>query len=530
MNPNTKSQKSVYVTLGAGFAIGAICMAGLYSGAGSKAFAESHLPSFAQRTISAPSSESVTEVRNLDSFYTNLASFVSPAVVDIQSTSGRQQGANGERVPMSGGEGSGFILRPDGYIVTNDHVVAGFDNVKVILKDGREFEGKVTRAHDSDIAVIKIEAKDLPTLAFGDSDKLKPGQMAMAVGSPFSFQQSVTFGHISALGRNKTLIEDRFYPDMIQTDTSINMGNSGGPLCNIDGQVIGLNTAIYSPSGTSAGIGLAIPSNQVRLIVDKLIETGKIVRSQIGIQPDNMTDYQKQQKHLSGGALVVDAPESGPAGMAGIKKDDIVVRVGHTTINSQMDLRNAMLEYTPGTVVDVEVIRSGVHKSFKVKLEQHKEVTPQQLGQGGQGQQQFRFPRGSDGPEEFFKNFGGQIPGLGDGMGDLKPRTRTAPKSTDGKAHLGVSVGNLTDDARHQFSIPSDAKGAVVADVTPGSVADTMGIEPGDVIEVLGTKQITTADELSSAMASVKPGDTVRIRFTRYGEGSVSTKQLDVTF
>ena len=530
MNPNNNSKKSVYVTLGAGFAIGAICMAGLYSGAGSKAFAETRLPSFAPRTISSPSSESVAEVRNLDSFYTNLASFVSPAVVDIQSTSGRQQGASGERVPVSGGEGSGFILRPDGYIVTNDHVVAGFDNVKVILKDGREFEGKVTRAHDSDIAIIKIEAKDLPTLAFGDSDKLKPGQMAMAVGSPFSFQQSVTFGHISALGRNKTLIEDRFYPDMIQTDTSINMGNSGGPLCNIDGQVVGLNTAIYSPSGTSAGIGLAIPSNQVRLIVDKLIESGKIVRSQIGIQPDNMTDYQKQQKHLSGGALVIDAPESGPAGMAGIKKDDVVVRVGHTAVNSQMDLRNAMLEYAPGTAVDVEVIRSGVHKSFKVKLEQHKEITPQQLGQGGQGQQQFRFPRGFDGPEEFFKNFGGQVPGLGDGQGEGQPRTRTAPKSSDGKAHLGVSVGNLTDDARHQFSIPSSAKGAVVADVTPGSVADSLGIEPGDVIELLGSKQISSADELSSIMAGVKPGDSLRIRFSRYGEGSVSTKQLDVRF
>ena len=525
MKPNIKSPKSVYVTLGAGFAIGVMCMA--FSGAAfSTASAEAHLPSFTPRTISAPSTESVAEVRNLDSFYTNLAGFVSPAVVDIQSTSGRQQGSNGERVPISGGEGSGFILRPDGYIVTNDHVVAGFDNVKVILKDGREFEGKVTRAHDSDIAVVKIDAKDLPTLSFGDSSKLKPGQMAMAVGSPFSFQQSVTFGHISALGRNKTMIEDRFYPDMIQTDTSINMGNSGGPLCNIDGQVIGLNTAIYSPSGTSAGIGLAIPSNQVRLIVDKLIENGKIVRSQIGIQPDNMTDYQKEQKHLSGGALVVDAPESGPAGMAGIKKDDIVIRVGHSTVNNQMDLRNAMLEYAPGTVVDVEVIRNGVHKSFKVKLEQHKEITPQQLTPNGQGQQQFRFPRGFDGPEEFFKDFSGQIPGLGDGQ----PRSRTAPRSQDGKPHLGVSVGNLTDEARRQFSIPSDAKGAVVADVTPGSVAESIGIEPGDVIEVLGTKQIASADDLSSIMSGVKPGDSLRIRFTHYGDGSVSTKQLDVKF
>jgi len=531
MNPQPKTPKSVYATLGVGIALGAVCMIGINGGANiSRAFAETHLPPFEPRTISAPSRESVAEVKNLDNFYTNLASFVSPAVVDIQSTSGRQVSADGERVPMTGGEGSGFILRPDGYIVTNDHVVGGFENVKVILKDGREFEGKVTRAHDSDIAIVKINAKDLPTLAFGDSEKLKPGQIAMAVGSPFAFQQSVTFGHISALDRDRTFIEGRYYPDMIQTDTPINMGNSGGPLCNIDGQVVGINTAIYSPSGTSAGIALAIPSNQVRLIVDKLIETGKIVRSQIGLAPANLTDYQKQQRHLMGGALVADAPEAQPAGMAGIKKDDVVVRVGHTTINTQMDLRNAMLEYAPGTSVDVEVIRNGEHKTFKVKLQEHKEVTEQdsQLQGGGrQGQPQFRFPRGlgGDGPEQFFKDMPGlQNPGQG------QPRIRTAPGTSDGKPHLGVAVGNLTDDIRRQYSIPADAKGAVVAEVTPGSVADGVGIQPGDVIESLGSKQITSASDLTAAMSGVKSGDTRQIRFTRYGEGSIMRNQMDVKF
>jgi serine protease Do len=355
--------------------------------------------------------------------------------------------------------------------------------------------------------------------------------MAMAVGSPFSFQQSVTFGHISALGRDRTRIEDRFYPDMIQTDTAINMGNSGGPLCNIEGQVVGLNTAIYSPSGTSAGIGLAIPSNQVRLIVDKLIETGKIVRSQIGIAPDNLTDYQKQQKHVSGGALVADAPESGPAGMAGIKKDDIVVRVGHTTINSQMDLRNAMLEYAPGTPVDVEVIRAGARKTFKVKLEQHKDLaTPAApLGvPGGQGQQQFRFPKGFNAPEEFFKDFPG-IQGV-PGNGGRQPRTQPSPVTPDGKPRLGVTIGNLTDDVRKQFSIPATAKGAVVADVAPGSIAEGIGLQPGDVIEGLGGKSISTAQDLTSVMAGVKHGETRQIRFSRYGIGSVMNSQMDVAF
>ena len=296
MNDKIQTPKSVYLLLGAGFAVGAVSMAGIYGAKGvhvNQAFAAT--PPAETRTISAPNRESLAEMRNLDSFYTNLAEFVLPAVVDIRATSGRQMGSSGERMPISGGEGSGFILRSDGYIVTNDHVVAGFDNVKVILKDGREFDGKVTRAHDSDIAVVKIDAKSLPTLAFGDSNKLRAGQMAMACGSPFGLEQSVTYGHISALGRDKTMIEGRYYPDMIQTDTAINMGNSGGPLCNIEGQVVGLNTAIYSPSGTSAGIGFAIPSNQVRLIVDKLIESGKVTRAQIGVMPQNLTDYQKLQ-------------------------------------------------------------------------------------------------------------------------------------------------------------------------------------------------------------------------------------------
>ncbi|MDR3689244.1 MAG: trypsin-like peptidase domain-containing protein [Fimbriimonas sp.] len=529
MNQNPHTPKSVYVTLGAGFVLGAVFMAGIY-GKGfmpfSKALAsDNHLPSFQARTISAPSRESVSEVRNLDAFYTNLAEFVSPAVVDIQSTSGRQVGPNGERMPVSGGEGSGFILRPDGYIVTNDHVVGGFEKVKVILKDGREFDGKVTRAHDSDIAIVKIDAKNLPTLAFADSSKLKPGQMAMAIGAPFGLEQSVTFGHVSALGRDKTVIENRYYPDMIQTDTAINMGNSGGPLTNIDGQVIGLNTAIYSPSGTSAGIGFAIPSNQVRLIVDKLIENGKVVRSQIGLIPENLTEYQKQQRHVTGGALVADAPENQPAGMAGIKKDDVVVRVGHTSINTQLDLRNAMLEYAPGTSVAVEVIRNGVHKTYNVKLQEHKAEAEQQPMGGQMSPQpfQFRFPKGLDEAPDFFKDF----PGFTNPHARTQPST---PANPDGKAHLGVTVNNLTDDVRQQFSIPSDVHGAVVGQVNTGSVAESVGLQPGDVIEMLGNKQINSADDLISAMSGVKPGESKRIKFARFGKNSTIQSELDVTF
>jgi len=534
MNNQIKSNKSVYLTLGAGFALGAACVGfGMMKGASMAGEAYGQSKSFQARSITAPSGESLAEMRNLDAFYSNLAAFVQPAVVDIQATSGRRAGPNGERMPVSGGEGSGFILRPDGYIVTNDHVVGGFDNVKVILKDGREFDGKVTRAHDSDIAIIKIDAKNLPTLQFGDSNKLKVGQMAMAVGAPFGLAQSVTYGHISALGRDKTFIENRYYPDMIQTDTAINMGNSGGPLVNMDGQVVGLNTAIYSPSGTSAGIGFAIPSDQVRLIADKLIETGKIVRAQIGISPENLTDYQKETLHLTGGAKVMDAPEGQPAGMAGIKKDDVIVKIGSTPVNNQLDLRNSMLQYAPNTTVPVEYVRGGQHKTVQVKLGTKKELSEEEMQQmqGGNGRQapQFRFPKGNGGgvfddPEQFFKNF----PGFGNG--DNAPRQKSAPKSTDGKAHLGATVGPVNSDTQQQFSLPSGSKGAVVADVVSGSIAEQIGLKPGDLITSFNGKSISNADELVSAIKALKAGDHAEITYKRYSAGSSSSVTTQVTF
>jgi S1-C subfamily serine protease len=218
--------------------------------------------------------------------------------------------------------------------------------------------------------------------------------------------------------------------------------------------------------------------------------------------------------------------------MAGIKKGDVVVRIGHTAVNSQIDLRNAMLEYAPGTTVDVEVIRDGGHKTFQVKLQEHKELTAEEMQpQGGRsGQPRLNIPRGGfggDGPEEFFKDF----PGLRNpGSGGQPARPHTAPSNPDGKPRLGIGVGNLTDDVRHQFSIPDSAKGAVVAEVAPGSVADSLGIQPGDVIQSLGSKQINTAQDLTDAMAGIKHGDVRKIRFTQYGNGSVMMKEMDVTF
>jgi len=525
MNQPVRTSKSVVAVFGAGIALGAIAMVGVMKGGVVTSAVASQ--SFKARTIGTTNVESMTELRNLDNSIANLADFVAPAVVDIQSvSSARQQGPDGERMPAMGGEGSGFIIRPDGYIVTNDHVVGGFDKVKVILKDGREFDGKVTRAEDSDIALVKIDAKDLPTLSFANSDKVRPGQLSMAVGAPFGLTNSVTVGHVSALGRQE-VIENRNYPSLIQTDTSINMGNSGGPLVNIDGQVIGVNTAIYSPSGVSSGIGFAIPSNQAKLIADTLATKGKITRSMMGLVPTNLKDYEKTAKHLSGGGAVVERiTDDGAAKAAGIQVGDIIVKIGSTPISSDLDLRNSMLQYAPGSTVPVELVRDGVHKTVKVALKPW--VTPKEETPQAAPGQQFRSPRGGFNiPPQFLNPFGGQGQG-GQGGDDEGAPSDAIPH--DGKPHLGVSVGPTNDEVRAEFHIPASVNGAVVMNVVPGSVADSLGLTSGDVITSFGGQKIDSADTLMSAMKGIKVGDTRQLHYYRYSENGSANADVTVTF
>jgi serine protease Do len=517
MNQPVRTSKSVAAVFGAGLALGAVAMVGaMRGGVVTSAVAGQ---SFKARTIGNINVESMTELRNLDTSIANLADFVEPAVVDIQSTSGRQVGPDGERMPAMGGEGSGFIIRPDGYIVTNDHVVGGFDKVKVFLKDGREFDGKVTRAEDSDIALVKIDAKDLPTLSFANSDKVRPGQLSMAVGAPFGLTNSVTVGHVSALGRQE-VIENRNYPSLIQTDTAINMGNSGGPLVNIDGQVIGVNTAIYSPSGVSSGIGFAIPSNQAKLIADTLATKGKITRSMLGLVPVNLKDYEKNAKHLNGGAVVEETVPTGAAALAGIQKGDIIVKIGSTPILNELDLRNAMLVYAPGTTVSVDVIRDGVHKTFRVALKAY--VAPKPEAQQQMPQQRFGTPKEFNLPPQFLNPFG---PGGGDQNGGPM---QAIPH--DGKAHLGVSVGTTSDELRAEFHIPAGVSGAVVVAVVPGSIAESLGLTSGDVITSFGGQQIGSAEDLTKAVTDSKLGDTRQLHYSRFSENGTAEGDVKVTF
>lgn len=513
-----------------GGAIGVVATASVLNHAGITA-ARAGSPSQAS-PISNISTESMAALRDLDNSFANLVDYVEPAVVHIRVQTKGGVDQLGRRTGVMGGEGSGVIIRPDGWILTNDHVVGGMDKVTVVLNDGREFPGTVRRANDeqNDVAVVKIDATNLPTARLGDSSKVRTGQFAIAIGSPFGLENSVTIGHISALGRRSEVMDGQFggraYSNMIQTDAPINPGNSGGPLINIDGEVIGVNTSILGGnsmfgSAGNVGIGFAIPSNQARLIAEMLIEKGKVVRSYMGVSPENLKEYERKDLGIEGGAILRDVPSDGPAAAAGIKKDDVVVKIGSYEVKDQQDLRNSMFRYAPGETVAVEVVRDKQHKTFEVKLanvpkQQIAQAMPQQQD-GGEG------PQSMD-PREFFKQFDlPNGPQGGDDNGDVPPLR-------EGKAKLGVQVGELNADARKSFNIPSSAAGVVVMTVQPGSVADKLGMKPGDVIESFDGKKLSSPQDLVTAIGSVNWGETKQIRFGRYAKGAQTMIDRPVTF
>lgn len=491
-------------------------------------------PVFAQRelprlsTINETNVEDLSNLRVLNESYKNLAKYAGPAVVAIKAESGRAQTAEGMRMPQAAGEGSGFIFRPDGYIITNDHVVDGFDKVTVTLSDGREYPGKVIRAYDSDLAVVKIEAKNLKTLAFADSDKVAPGEFAMAIGAPFGMENSFTFGHVSALHRADTAIGTRLYPDLIQTDTAINMGNSGGPLVDINGRVIGVNTAIFSPSGTSAGIGFAIPANQVRFIAEQLVQKGKVERSYMGVRPVTLKEYRATELGLPGGATLETVESDGPAAAAGLKPGDVVTRIAGREIRTSLDLRNQMLSNPVGSTLEVEYLRGTEKGTARVKLAPIPERLAAQLRpQERAPMRDFREFRLDDDrlpPEmrDFFRNR--QIP-----RGPDTPRSPESlvPPLSEGGPRLGVTVGPLGAMERERFKIPADVKGVLVASVMPGSEAERLGLRAGDVIlSIDGSVPASAEDVVAKVRAAKGP---LKLKYGRYGNGSVTIVERTAT-
>lgn len=530
MNQTIKTPKTLYVILAAGALLGSITTASILGG---YAVGKAHAQKPLARTIGTISTEKLDMLRSLDSTFAGLAEYISPAVVNIRAESTRGSDVFGNRLGRVGGEGSGVIFRPDGWILTNDHVVGGFEKVTVTLNDGREFTGTVRRSDFSDLAVVKVEAKDLPTVQFADSNKVRPGQFAIAVGSPFGLENSVTIGHVSALGRATQIGDamsgtERLYPDLIQTDAAINMGNSGGPLLDVEGRVIGINTAIFSGTGGSVGIGFAIPSNQARLTAEALITKGKVVRGFMGVSPVNLKEYQKKELGIAAGAYIAafsQSNEPSPARDAGLKEGDVITRIGGLEVTNQADLRNAMLRYGPGETVTVEYYRNKTRKTVSVKLVEPPKTqsTAPVRGMPRGGGEEVPAPTPDWNVPDFRDFFRGpdSTPVPGD---------ETVPPIREGKAKLGVMVSDLDSSTRAQYKVPSDITGAVVTTIEPGSVAEKIGMKPGDVIQKIGDVEIKSAADVTKAMSSVKWGDTKQIRFGRYGSNMTMNTDRPVTF
>ncbi len=264
--------------------------------------------------------------------------------------------------------GSGVIVRADGYIMTNNHVVAGADRVVVKLIDGREFNGKVFRDPRTDLALVKIEAKDLPAAQFADSDKAKVGQWVAAIGNPFQLRNTVTVGVVSVIHRESDPDNPLPYPESIQTDAAINFGNSGGPLVDLEGRILGINGAIYSASGGNVGIGFAIPANTAKYVMGELIGKGKVVRGYLGVEPMDLTPVLRDKLGVKEGAVVKSVEKDTPAADAGMKVLDVITSVHGKPVRSGVELRRVVQAIAPGTQVKVVLFRDKKQTTLSLKL------------------------------------------------------------------------------------------------------------------------------------------------------------------
>jgi serine protease Do len=361
------------------------------------------------------------------------------------------------------GLGSGVIVTKDGYILTNNHVVDGADEIKVMLaKDNREYTAKVAgRDSRTDIAVLKLEAKDLPFAILGDSSKLEVGDVVLAIGTPFNVGQTVTAGIISALGRGGLGIEE--YEDFIQTDAAINPGNSGGALVDTEGRLVGINTAILSRTGGNMGVGFAVPVNLARNIMDRLLKDGKVVRGFLGVRMGELTpDLAKEFKAPeASGVLVEEVVEKTAAAEAGIKPGDIITEVNGKPTKEPRALKLMVGEMSPGTKVTVKVLRDGKEKTFNLVL---KELTD---------------------------DLAGTKPGVG-------------PAEDESDALDGVTVGDIDAKARQQYKLPADLKGALITNVDPDSASYEAGLREGDVLLEINHKAVADSADAVEASKHVK--------------------------
>jgi serine protease Do len=366
----------------------------------------------------------------------------------------------------SEGLGSGVIVSPEGYILTNNHVVDGATSVQVVLSDRRELKARVIGRDDkTDIAVVKIDAGNLPAITIGDSEKVEVGDYALAIGNPFGVGQSVTLGIVSATHRGmRNEIEG--YEDFIQTDAAINPGNSGGALVNERGELIGINTAIIAHgSEGNQGIGFAVPVNLARNVMDQIMKNGKVTRARLGILPQDVTPTIARQFGVkdSHGALVGEVEADSPAQKAGLKTGDIILEVNNNSVYDANQLRNMISSMQPDSKVTLKIWRDGADRTLPVTLA---ELNPEQARVRGNG-------RGDDGSTE---------------------------------ALDGVSVQNLTPQVARELKVPAETAGVVVSEVSPASAAASAGLKQGDVIQEVNRRPVKNVAEFEAAVRNSKEG------------------------
>ena len=362
------------------------------------------------------------------------------------------------------GTGSGFIINQEGYVLTNEHVVRKADKIKVTLSDGREFDGEVIGSDvTSDMAIVKIKADHLPSVTLGNSDELRVGEIVIAIGNPYGLQQTVTMGVVSAKGRSIPAgTEGQVYRNFIQTDTAINPGNSGGPLLNIKGEVVGINTAIIP---YAQGIGFAIPINIAKKNIDDLINLGKVRRSWLGVYIQDVTpDIAKQFNLIEAkGVLVGDVIKNSPAEEVGIKTGDIIMKVNDEEVNSPEELQDKIRDVEIGKNADIEVVREGKTINFIVKIVEMPTVEVE----------------GSESPKE--KVFSVQT---------------------------GIQVEPVTSEIAKEIGLPW-VKGLVITEVVPGSSADDMGLQQGDIVLEASRTEVSSIGEWEKVINKLEPGDTL---------------------
>jgi serine protease Do len=459
-------------------------------------------PAAASAAVATPaagplSDDSVGALLAVDRAMETLAARVTPAVVNVAVTARNKPDADGQRLPhdmqrffgqsdpfgqffgqgmapqrpeIEHGIGSGVVISPDGYIVTNNHVVEGAVDIRVTTTNRRVLKAKLVGTDPlTDLAVLKVDAKDLASVPWGDSTEVRPGQTVLAFGNPFGQRFTVTRGIVSAVKRANPDSSDRRKPgEFIQTDAAINPGNSGGPLVDARGEVIGINTFLISASGSFSGMGFAIPSQIVRPTVETLIRDGKVTHAHIGVQISDVTPENAKffGDSNAAGAVVTEVEADSPGAKAGLKIGDVITKIDNQKLTDAGELQATVSQKGPGAKITLEVLRDGKSMSVPVTLEAVSDRAAEGSGRSEDGQ---------------------------------------------GKMRWGIGLNDLTPDLRAQIEAPRDVHGALVEQVQPGSSADNAGLQRGDVILEVNRHKVETAADVQQELGKVPNGQDALI-------------------